>query len=147
MERSISIGCCDIQMSKKKSVSTLKKKLWKLTSEYVRRSAIQGDGTVSCVTCGHKGEWRRLQAGHFIPKSLGTSIYFDLRNIHPQCYRCNINLGSNGPEYFRFMQERYGDEVIEDLRALSRTTLKLYASDYEEMIEEMKEKLKCLDSQ
>ena len=133
--------------TKKPSISTLKKKLWKLTSEYVRRSAANDDGYAKCVTCGIEKPYKELQSGHFIPKALGTSIYFDLRNIHPQCYRCNINLGSNGPEYFRFMQERYGDEVIEDLRALSRTTLKLYASDYEEMIEDMKEKLKCLDSQ
>jgi len=133
--------------TKKPSISTLKKKLWKLTSEYVRRSASDSNGIAECVTCGARKDWRELQAGHFIPKALGTAIYFDLRNIHTQCYRCNINLGSNGPEYFRFMQERYGDEVIEDLRALSRTTLKLYASDYEEMIEGMKLKLEELNDE
>ena len=134
-------------MAKKKSIGPLKKKLWELTSEYVRRSAADDEGYCKCVTCGIRKYWKGdgMQAGHFIPKALGTAIYFDLRNIHVQCHRCNINLGSNGPEYFRFMQERYGDEVIENLRALSRTTLKLYASDYEEMIEDMKEKLNALD--
>ena len=131
---------------KKPSISTLKKKLWKLTSEYVRKKASNSqDGTAKCVTCGAVRPYKELQAGHFIPKALGTAIYFDLRNIHPQCYRCNINLGSNGPEYFRYMQDTYGDGVIDDLRRLSRTTLKLYASDYEEMIEDMKEKLNELD--
>jgi len=129
----------------KKSIGKLKKELWRLTSAYVRRSASDHEGYCSCVTCGIRKHYKQLQAGHFIPKALGTAIYFDLRNIHPQCYRCNINLGSNGPEYFRYMQERYGDETIDELRTLSRTMLKLYTADYEEMIEEMKIKIKKLD--
>jgi len=128
---------------KKVKVSALKKKLWKLTSLYVRLEN-SSNGYVNCVSCGRNMHWKESQAGHFVPKAQGNSIYFDLRNIHPQCYRCNINLGGNQVEYFVYMENKYGREVIEELRALSKTTLKITVSDYNEMIIEMKDRLKSL---
>lgn len=121
-----------------------KKKLWKLTSEYVRRKNADSNGYVSCVTCGLTKHYKEIQAGHFIPKAQGLSIYFDLRNIHPQCYRCNINLGGNGPEYYTFMLREYGTEVIDELRKLSKTTIKISKGEYEERIEAMENMLSSL---
>lgn len=91
--------------------SRLKKKLWKLVSEYVRRR----DFGV-CFTCGAKKHWRQMQAGHFIPKKIcGADLYFDERNIHCQCFRCNINLGGNGAIYAQNMRKRYGDEFVNEI--------------------------------
>lgn len=132
--------------SSKKKTGTLKKKLWKLTSELVRREHADHVGYASCVTCGTTKHYKELQAGHFIPKKKGNSIYFERSNIHPQCYQCNINLGSNGPEYFRYMQKRYGDDEIERLRELAKTQVKFTVSDYEEMIEEVEKELNSLES-
>ena len=126
-------------MAKQKSLKSLKKDLWKITSEFVRLNYSDINGFVYCVTCGNPMSWNGgAQAGHFIPKAQGNSIYFDLRNVHPQDHRCNINLGSNGPEYFRFMQGKYGDELIEELRRNAKKTLKLTSHDYLDMIEEVK---------
>tara|TARA_R100000482_G_C5122027_1_gene146366 strand:- start:1151 stop:1507 length:357 start_codon:yes stop_codon:yes gene_type:complete len=88
-----------------------------------------------------------MQAGHFIPKAQGNATAWDLRNIHPQCYRCNINLGGNGAEYFPFMLKTYGSEVVDELRQLSNTSRKISRVQYEEMIEHLQEKLQELIKQ
>jgi 5-methylcytosine-specific restriction endonuclease McrA len=132
----------------------LKEKLWKLTSEYIRRrdhaefQAGEGKGMAEdlskCCTCGIIKPWKELQAGHFVARAQGLATYFDERNIHSQCFRCNCNLGGNGAEYYPFMEKKYGKAVIDELRRLSRTTVKFTEADYEEMIEETKKKLEAL---
>ncbi len=131
---------------KKSNKKKLKDKLWELTSGYVRRSRADHVGYVSCVTCGMTKHWKEMQAGHFIPQAQGDAVRFDLRNIHPQCHRCNINLGGNGAEYYPFMLSEYGQEVIDELRKKSRTTVKFTESDYEEMIRDIKQKLEEVDN-
>lgn len=129
-------------MSKNKSA--LKKKLWSLTSEYIRRKFSDEFGMCKCATCETTKHWKEMQAGHFVPKAQGNAVYFVEENIHPQCYRCNINLGGNGPEYNAYMLEMYGQEKIDELRRLSNTTVKFSVSDYEEMIAEVKKRLEEL---
>jgi len=140
---------------KKKNLSYYKKKLWELTSRYVRQrdrnefQAGEGKGMDSeqskCVTCGIIRPWKELQAGHFVARAQGNATYFDLRNIHSQCYRCNINLGGNGAEYYPFMEGKYGKTVIDELRRLSNTTVKFTISDYQEMIEGLKQKVEDIN--
>lgn len=124
----------------------LKKKLWNLTSEYVRRRDSY-NGRVKCCTCGIEKEWKGdgMQAGHFIPQAQGDAVRFDLRNIHPQCYRCNINLGGNGAEYYPYMVKRYGQEAVDKLRYLSNRSVKFTESDFEDMIEDMEKRISELD--
>lgn len=56
----------ETKKTKKPSVAKLKKKLWTLFSEYIRR-LYSHDDICECVTCGVKKHWKELQAGHFIP--------------------------------------------------------------------------------
>jgi hypothetical protein len=58
-----------------------------------------------------------MHGGHFLPGH-HNGVYFDLRNIHAQCYMCNVVLKGNHHKYFRFMQSKYGDEVIDELERL-----------------------------
>ena len=123
-------------------LSTLTKKRWKLTSKYIRLTyADPHTGMSHCVTCGKVYHYKDLQAGHFIPQAQGNAVKWDFRNIHPQCYRCNINLGGNGAEYYPFMEEVYGKEVINELRALSNTTVKISREEHLEVIENLKQLL------
>lgn len=115
----------------------LKKKLWKLISLYVRTKDADSNGYVSCVTCGITKHYKEFHAGHFIPQAQGDAVRYDIRNIHVQCYRCNINLGGNGPEYYPFMLKTYGEATINELRRLSNETVKYTESDLEDMIESM----------
>lgn len=117
---------------KKFPVSKLKKKVWAVFSKYIRNKYAV-NGKVMCVTCGEWKEVKEMQAGHFIP-GRHNSVLFDERNVHPQCYACNICKKGNMVEYFRFMQITYGDEVIEELRRKDKIELKQFTSyELEEM--------------
>ena len=128
-------------MPKKQSLKTLKARLWTLTSKYVRLKASDHAGFAACVTCGIVKPWEDLQAGHWIPAAKGNAMRWDLRNIHPQCHRCNVHLGSNGPAYTQYMHRRYGVEECDEMIALSNTVRKIKPAEYELMIEQMAERL------
>jgi RNase P subunit RPR2 len=105
--------------SKKKSVAHLKKLLWKEFSLYIRKRDSDWRGIATCCTCGTQKPYQQMQAGHFLA-GRHPSVLFREDNVHAQCPRCNIFLHSNPLKYFRFMQSKYGDEVIEELERLDR---------------------------
>ena len=77
-------------------ITKLKKKLWQLC----RDIQIQKYGR-TCFTCGrHDLHGGNCQLGHFITSSTcSTEVRFDLKNLRPQCYHCNINLSGNWIAY------------------------------------------------
>lgn len=78
------------------SVRKLKDELWQLCREITFKK----HGS-TCYTCGAgelTGSNRHL--GHFIPSSLcSAELRYDLDNLRPCCYRCNIHLSGNWPAY------------------------------------------------
>jgi len=123
-----------------KTISKLKKELWKLFSLYIRTR-----DNFTCVTCGKKGEGGAIHAGHFITgATCGTELYFDEDNVHAQCYHCNINLSGNWVKYEEFMVNTIGYGKVETLKR--RRTLemgrKITSEWYEQKITEYKEKNK-----
>ncbi len=125
---------------KKPSKSSLKKKLWKLVSEYIRRRDANNDGFAECVTCGVVKHWKELQAGHFVG-GRRNSIIYELTNIHPQCYGCNVCKYGETLKYLDFMLEKYGQAEVSRLRSLNEKSVNFSIQDYEEMIEKFKKKL------
>jgi len=128
-----------MKKSKKKKLSTVKKKLWKLVSEYVRRSNSNLDGNCYCVTCGKADSWKRMDAGHFIGGHKNYN-YYDLRNIHPQCTYCNRFMHGNLVPYYEFMERTYGKAVIEELKTYKEKIFSV--EELEMMIDVFKQKLK-----
>lgn len=128
-------------MAKKRKRSAIKKSLWGYISKVIRLKYADHNGYVKCSTCNTIKHYKEMQAGHFIPQAQGDSIRYIEENIHPQCYRCNINLGGNGAEYYPFMLDMYGQELIDDLRLLSNTTVKFTEADLLDMEKEWKERL------
>lgn len=131
-------------MKKKPKISTLKKKAWKLCSEYIRRKYADQYGMVECVSCAPpktRKHWKEMQAGHFVPRGRGNACYFLEENIHPQCFKCNINLGGNPAGYAKYIVEMYGVEKINELELEARKTVKFSVKDLELMIEDFKDKL------
>jgi hypothetical protein len=126
---------------KAKPLKWYRDKAWELTSKYVRLREADENGYNRCVTCGATKPYQELQAGHFVPQAQGNAARWDLRNIHPQCYRCNINLGGNGPEYGPYIRARYGDEGYESIRRLAGATRVMRRADYEEIIDDMATRL------
>lgn len=139
---------------KRNTITYWKKKYWKLFSVYIRRR----DKGV-CFTCDkslpdyydRKGKllpgWKSGQAGHFITaKSCGLALYFHEQNVHCQCHYCNINLSGNWVEYERKIIEVYGQEMCDELKELKWKGDVIYTvSDYEEMFEDLHDKLVGLD--
>lgn len=125
-----------------KKLSTVKKKLWKLVSEYVRRSNANLDGFCDCVSCGKVYHWKQMDAGHFVGGHKNYN-FFDLRNINPQCTYCNRYMHGNLIPYYEFMLEKYGKEVIDELKTYRTVTYTI--PQLEEMICEYQNKLRELN--
>jgi len=92
---------------KKKSKKSLRKKAWKVFSEWIRK---RDDGI--CFTCGTRKPWKQQQAGHFIHKDC---LDFNERNIHCQCVRCNHFKSGELGIYANNLIKKYGPYVVDDL--------------------------------
>lgn len=99
---------------KRKSLRSVKKKAWLVFSEYIRKKYATEDGYVDCVTCNVVRPWKEMQAGHFIDGRNNAVLFCEL-GTHPQCMRCNIFLHGNKVSYFKFMQKKFGDQMIDKL--------------------------------
>lgn len=120
---------------KKPSRKSLVEKLDKYFSLYIRqKDAI--DEIATCVTCGKKDHWKKLQCGHFMSRR-HYSTRWDENNVGVQCYGCNIT--SQGQQ---FLFAKYlGFELAEQMMIKSKQTVKLSDDDLIEMIEYYKSKL------
>ena len=127
---------------KKETVSSAKKKVWKVFSEYIRFRAADENGNAKCVSCGKVAPWRSLHAGHYIPKTSGLSIYFFEKNVHPQCVTCNLFKSGNLSEYALYLTRTYGQGILEKLDRKKCEPMKLSRGDYEELIEFYKSRVK-----
>ena len=131
-----------------------KKEFWRVFSIYVR---MRDKGV--CFSCrkkilnfyNKKGEvqpgYKAGQGGHFVTaKSCGLALYFHERNVHCQCYQCNINLSGNWLEYRKKMIEVYGLKATEEIEQLKWTgNVKYSVVDYADKIEEYAEKVRKLE--
>jgi hypothetical protein len=124
---------------KKQGVQQLKKKADKWCSDYIR----QRDKGV-CFTCGCKKEWKYQQAGHYISRVYGNLRYYE-KNVHCQCYSCNVMKHGNMDEYAIRLQQKYGKDILEELnkyKYMPPTPFKV--ADLLNLIEEFKIKIKKL---
>lgn len=127
----------------------INKFLWPIFSRYIRTRdciATTGDPNFGkCITCGKTYPFKRLQAGHFIPGRT-DAILFDERQVHAQCYRCNMKLQGMWHKYYLFMLDKgYTHEDIQVMIAeseyaveFSRQWFEDSAIYYEEAILDMK---------
>ena len=120
------------------SVPALKRKAWKIMSVLVRKFHADDQERCRCVTCQKCFFWNEVDAGHFISKNKGGRLWFEWRNIHPQCGYCNRYLHGNQVAYTLFMVERYGLDEVQRIQSLSGVDKKT-RSDYLELIEHLKE--------
>ncbi len=133
---------------------TPKQKAWKWCSKYIRlRDALEycqktgidpneyryriEDMPIGCCTCGRVRSFRQIDAGHFISRGSGggSGVYFDERNIHAQCKSCNAFHQGKTLEYNDFMQEKYGLEVIDELRIKDKLVQRRCSLEYHALIE------------
>jgi hypothetical protein len=118
---------------KHKNIKTLKKKLWKIFSEYVRKKE---NGV--CFTCGVRKDYKEMNAGHYIHKDC---LDFDERNVHCQCPRCNLYLSGNLGVYAEKMIDKYGRTEVAILRNQSQVIKKWTVDELESLIQTYQEGL------
>lgn len=95
-----------------KSRRRLKKKAEALIHLYVRKRAVDFSGNVQCYSCRKIVLYEQTNAGHRHHNKLDL----DLRNLKPQCIRCNHHLSGNLGEYERHLIEDYGLEWAHRLK-------------------------------
>lgn len=115
------------------SLRTLRDKLDSLFAKWVKLSAADENGYTQCVSCGKVEHWQDMDAGHFIPRA-SMATRWDQRNVHPQCKRCNRFSVDHYIGYTLWMQEYYGQAVVDELRAQKSVPFIMRRSDYEDMI-------------
>lgn len=125
---------------KNPTLRILKKKAWKVFSEWVRRRDADEGGTTYCVTCRTPLYWKEAHAGHFVPGRTNAVLFHpDITN--PQCPVCNIWKGGNYQAYTLYMLDKYGREKVEEFLSLRRQVVKLTRADLEEIIAHYKAKI------
>ena len=116
---------------------------WDAMSRYIRlRDCLRTTGTAEegvCCTCGAVKEFSNLDAGHFVPGRSGEAMW-DERNCHGQCTKCNRYHAGLLLEYRDFMVERYGEEVIAELRLKAKIPTFYSPQDLREIEKEFKKK-------
>lgn len=125
-------------MPKKPTRKTLITKLDKVFSEYIRRRYAKNE-IATCVTCGKKDHWKKLQAGHFMSRK-HYATRWDEDNVEVQCSACNVF--RYGEQYL--FAKYLGTEKADMLLAKSRETVKFPDWEIQEMIELYKNKIKDL---
>lgn len=132
-------------MVKKRKIN-LKKKLWGIFSKVIRMRNADENGYVKCISCEKVDHYKNLDCGHYLPKSLGLSIYFEETNVAPQCTHCNRFRHGNQPKYALALIEKYGPEILEELDKKQRNPRQIKSWEYEELIEKYKKELLNLEA-
>lgn len=117
---------------KKPTRKSLVIKLDTVFSQYIRRKdAI--DEIATCVTCGKKDHWKKLQNGHFMSRR-HYSTRWDENNVGVQCYSCNIT--NQGMQYaFSKYLTKFDNNLPDNLLIKSKQIVKFADVDLVEMID------------
>lgn len=113
---------------KPSSISKLKKELDAVFSRFIRERD-QGQ----CYTCLNKGEIKKMQNGHFIPRQY-LSTRWDEVNNHCQCYACNMLYNGQPGAYAVRLEIDYGAGTVAGLEARRKDVVKMKPADYLELI-------------
>lgn len=116
---------------KTKTISQLKKDLWKIVSKKIK----ERDDYV-CFTSGKKVEGANAHCGHMFPSgSCGVLLRYHPKNLHCQSYYENINMGGNGAVYALNFIKKYGKKEMDNLLRLKNLSIKADVIFYHKLIE------------
>lgn len=98
---------------------TPQSRLDRVVSEAVRRGAADSNGIATCVTCGGRAHWRRMQCGHFQLRGNLTTRYH-YKNLGVQCRGCNCDNEGESDKFATYIDAIYGAGTAEALAAEAR---------------------------
>lgn len=105
---------------KTKTVTQLKKALW----EECRRITKERYGN-TCYTCRRTPlEGSNWHVGHFLTSSVcSMPLRYDLANLRPQCFACNIHKSGNWLAFESRLVEDEGQSYVDELKQKNKDTL------------------------
>ena len=130
------------------SIKVDKEKCWRAFSRYVRLRDCLKTGSPDwglCCSSGVRVPYKGGHAGHFIA-GRHNAILFEETNCHLQSNYDNTYLQGNGAGYCKFMLKEYGQEEIDRLMRLDKTTRKWKSGELKEMTKMFKDKTIALRS-
>lgn len=97
----------------KGEITKAKEKLWELCKKIIRELYPN-----VCYTCGKGGlVGRNWQTGHFLTSSTcSMELRYELKNLRPQCFSCNINKSGNWHEFEKRLIREEGQEYVDELK-------------------------------
>ena len=127
----------------KPSLAKLKAKLWGLLAP-----AVKAAYPPRCYTCGRAPlTGTNHHAGHMFAKGRSHALSaFDPRNLRPQDWYCNINLGGNGAEFARRYIAMHGQAEFDEVARMSEIHHKWTAPEVQELIDRIKVGLETYQS-
>jgi hypothetical protein len=118
---------------KKQTRKSLVTKLDTVFSQYIRRKDAVNE-IATCVTCGKKDHWSKLQNGHWASRK-HYSTRWDEYNCNVQCSGCNVFRAGEIYLYTKYLCSKYGENFPEELYIKSQKSVKFADVDLIEMIE------------
>lgn len=107
-------------------------------SQWVRISAADSNGVCACYTCGAKYNYKEMDCGHFLKRSL-LSTRFLPANTKPQCKTCNQYKDGNEIAFEKHLR---ADGVnVEELRQIGREVVHPTLSELKELLVAYRHKL------
>ena len=119
---------------KQPSLASLRRKLDRVFSAWIRGRDAPHNGVGPCYTCGRM---RTLEASHFVPRQHQSTRWNEF-NVNGCCSYCNRWLHGNLAEYYARLVRDYGQHKVDELMRLKRTTVRYSREQLEEMIERFK---------
>lgn len=132
-------------MVKKRQRKTIVKYNDEHMSRYIRLFHADQWGYCTCVACGLRAYWKGdgIDMGHFVAKGNGaTSVRYLHHNCYPLCRQCNSSGGKIATSrqkevashrYYKFMQDKLGQDIVDDLIARKFQVAKYTDSELEEI--------------
>lgn len=112
-------------------------------SQYVRLSAADENGNISCFICNSVNRWQDCDAMHFVPRG-NKLLRYDRRNVHAGCKTCNQYLDGNIALYSKRLNEA-NNGIVEVLLEegnlvyhFTRDELRSLISEYSIKVKELK---------
>lgn len=108
-------------------------------SIWVRLNGTDENGICYCFTCGHPGEPKYQQCGHYVERQhKGTR--FSEKNTRPQCGGCNKFGQGKAVIFRRKLAEIYGEREVLLLEAAKHQTFKLSSFELDQITKHYKQK-------
>ena len=133
-----------IQKYAKYSQPQLKAKAVTIFNKFIRTRDMLLYDTFLCCSCGNQKDKSQMNAGHYHSAGHNGAIEFDERNVNGQCIQCNNYLHGNLIGYTRFMLNKYGQSVIDELEQKRNLPFKPDRFYFISIIVEYQEKIKRL---